>query len=91
MAKSFNIRRSMVNYSQNVSDGSERLKIALAKNNIVRLDSVTLLMNDLSTMSLQNIEASIERAANSKVAIEELTEILQNEKKRKETAKRVRI
>ena len=75
----------MVNYTESVTDGSERLKLLLLKRHFVHVDQVTDVMNGLNDISLVRLQAAIERAETSKLASETLLEVLKNVKKLKES------
>jgi len=84
MAKNFNIRRSLASYSENITEGTNRLLVLLQTNHLVDEAMTIRAMEHLSTTSLPNLQSLIDRAETSVQIYEMLLDILKNQKKRKE-------
>jgi len=89
MAKNYNIRQSLASYSQNIIDGKERLFFILQKKNNLAVERrITDVTNELSTISLSNIQSLMDRTETSVQIYEMLLDILTNEKRRKKFSQR---
>jgi len=84
MAKNFNSRRSMGIYTQNIEEGSERLKLVLGNLHYMDKAAIAELMSGLDHLSLANIQAAIEMADASMQVANTLREVPTNVKKYKE-------
>jgi len=89
MARYFNVRRTVTNYSENVEDASDRLSQLLAGRHFVDMRTVPTLMNELRDMNLANIEANLEKAEATITAAEALRDVFKNLKKWKEAQKKI--
>ena len=91
MAKNFNIRRSAVNYTDNVKDACDRLSQVLCRSNFIDMEVVKTSMNGLNYMSLANIEMNIDKAEATITAAETLRDVFKNLKKWKEAQKKLML
>ena len=89
MARNFNMRRNAINYADNIRDGGDRLREILAGRHFIDRNSVNQLMNQLSELSLANVQSAIEKADKTITAAETQREILLNAKKLKETQRKL--
>ena len=72
MARNFNVRRNAINYADNIKDGGERLREILAGRHFIDRNIVNKLMNQLSELSLGNVQSAIEKADKTITAAETL-------------------
>ena len=71
-------------YTQNIEEGSERLKLVLGNLHYMDKAAIAELMSGLDHLSLANIQAAIEMADASMQVANTLREVLTNVKKYKE-------
>lgn len=91
MANNWSLRRSMVTYSENIQDASERLRHFAGLNNFIDTHAISSLMNSLSTARTTDLDSAITRAETSITTMEALLDVLKNQKKLKNAENRLQL